>query len=241
MSKLSSEFLDYLAAYQHNYKQSEDHGGGRINLPSLSEISKALEVSIPILREQLEVAKALGFVEVRPRTGIRCLPYSFEPAVRESLAYAVTKDWDYFIAYSDLRNHIEEIYWDEAIRKLTPTDHDQLQSLVDQAWIKLKGQPIHIPYQEHRHLHLLIYQKLGNPFVQGLLEAFWDAYESIGLNLYSDIDYLQQIWSYHQQMVAAIKNGKVQEGFQALVKHRDLLFHRPTLNKGRINKPSPVE
>lgn len=239
MPKLTYEFLDYLVAFQK--KHMEGNGEERVNLPSLSEISKALEISVPLLREQLEVAKALGFVEVRPRTGIRSLPYSFEPAVRESLAFAVTTNWDHFIAYSDLRNHIEEIYWEEAIRKLTPKDHMQLQYLVDQAWDKLKGQPVHIPYQEHRQLHLLIYDRLGNPFVQGLLEAFWDAYESIGLNLYSDIDYLQQIWRYHQEMVAAIINSDVNAGFNALVQHRDLLFHRPTLTKTKNHIARPFE
>ena len=238
MPKLSSEFLDYLAAYYQVQKKPGNDGSTRINLPSLSEISKELELSVPLLREQLEVAKALGFVEVRPRTGIRCLPYSFEPAVRESLSFAIAADWDYFFSFSDLRNHIEEIYWEEAIRKLSAADHDQLQALVDQAWVNFKGQPIHIPYQEHRQLHVKIYQKLDNPFVQGLLEAFWDAYELIGLNLYADIDYLQEIWTYHQQMVAAIKNNAVQDGFQALVQHRDLLFRRPTLKKKKAIKNS---
>jgi DNA-binding FadR family transcriptional regulator len=37
-------------------------------------MSKELGVSVALLREQLEVAKAIGLVEVRPRTGIRRLP-----------------------------------------------------------------------------------------------------------------------------------------------------------------------
>jgi DNA-binding FadR family transcriptional regulator len=51
-----SEFLRYLA-------QHEEANGQQ--LPALSELSRELGVSIASLREQLEVARALGLVEVR--------------------------------------------------------------------------------------------------------------------------------------------------------------------------------
>jgi DNA-binding FadR family transcriptional regulator len=82
--QLSSEFLDYLAAT--NYEDVPDQ------LPTLNDLSKQLGISVARLREQLEVAKALGLVEARPRTGLRRLPYSFLPAVRQSLAYAIEID-----------------------------------------------------------------------------------------------------------------------------------------------------
>jgi DNA-binding FadR family transcriptional regulator len=195
-------------------------------LPSLNELSKALGVGVARLREQLEAAKAIGLVEVRPRTGIRRLAYSFLPAVRQSLSYAVSVDWSNFLAFADLRNHIEAAYWDEAVRLLTADDHAWLQELMRQAWEKLRGKPVQIPHAEHRRLHLRIYCRLGNPFVQGLLEAYWEMYEAVGLNLYSDYAYLVQVWTYHQQMVEAICQGAYEDGFQALVKHRDLLYQR---------------
>ncbi|HOM68076.1 MAG TPA: GntR family transcriptional regulator, partial [Brevefilum fermentans] len=46
-------------------------------LPALSELSKELNMSVATLREQLEVARTLGVVEVKPKTGIRKLPYDF--------------------------------------------------------------------------------------------------------------------------------------------------------------------
>ncbi len=233
MMKLSSDFLDYLALHIRGTADGKMNGSEPGRLPPLSEMSKQLGMSVALLREQLEVAKAIGLVEVRPRTGIRCLPYSFLPAVRQSLSFAISTDWSYFMAYSDLRNHIEAAYWDEAARRLTQDDQNQLQQLMAQAWEKLNGQPIQIPHQEHRRLHLIIFGKLGNPFVTGLLEAYWEAYEAVGLNLFADYDYLQQVWSYHQQMVEAIVKRDFDQGYQALVQHRDLLFNRPgPLSKG---------
>ena len=222
-SRHISNFLNYLADNANG--SGEDPND--CFLPSINEISKDLGVSVASLREQLEVARALGLVEVRPRTGIRRLPYSFTPAIRQSLSYALVSDHSYFEAYTDLRNHVEAAYWAEAVTALTPDDHAQLIELVDTAWKKLRGTPIQIPHREHRLLHLVIFSRLENVFVQGIMEAYWDAYESVGLNVFADYNYLQEVWTYHQTMVDAICSGDYEAGYSALVEHKELLFHRP--------------
>lgn len=212
-----SDFMRFLA------KENKD--GAR--LPSLSVLSQQLGVSVASLREQLEVARAFGLVEVRPKTGMRRLPYTFRPAVIRSLSYATATDpAHFFFAFSDLRNHIETAYWEQAVKSLTIEDHQLLKRFVIQAKEKLQGEPIQIPHFEHRELHLSIYRKLDNPFVLGILEAYWEAYEAVGLNLYTDISYLIHVWDYHQKMVDAILTGDTARGYAALVEHTDLLFER---------------
>jgi DNA-binding FadR family transcriptional regulator len=215
--EILSEFLRYLAEIG---KTNADR------LPSLADLSQELEISIASLREQLEVARALGLVEVRPRTGMKVLPYSFRPAVRQSLAYALAVDPVHFQHYSDLRNHIEAAYWYEAVGSLTSEDHQQLQLLIAKAWQKLRGNPIQIPHNEHRELHLLIYKRLDNPFVTGLLETYWELYEATGLDVYADYQYLEHVWQYHQAMVAAICSGDFEGGYRAMKEHMDLLAQR---------------
>lgn len=213
-----SEFLRYLAAHP------EADGG----LPSLPELSRELGISVAGLREQLEVARALGLVEVRPRTGTRRRPFSFAPAVNQTLGYALALDGSHFGKFAELRNHIEAAYWEEAVSRLTDEDKRQLQQLVARAREKLRGNPVQVPHEEHRRLHLLIYQRLDNPFVTGILEAYWDSYEAVGLNMYAgSIDYLNQVWGYHAQMVDCICSGDLAAGRQALEKHIALLAHRP--------------
>jgi DNA-binding FadR family transcriptional regulator len=209
-----SEFLRYLA-------HLGDANGQQ--LPALNELSRELGVSIASLREQLEVARALGLVEVRPRTGTKRLPYSFTPAVRQSLGYAITHDKNNFEAFADLRQHVETAYWYEAVILLTPQDHESLRNLVNRAWEKLRGNPIQIPHEEHRELHLGIFRRLNNPFVTGLLEAYWGAYEAVGFNFYTDINYLEEVWHYHQKMVDGICNRDFDSGYKALNEHTDLL------------------
>ena len=212
-----SEFLRYLAAHQ------QDETG----LPALTNLSRELGISVASLREQLEVARALGLVEVRPRTGIRRLPYSFLPAVRQSLGYAMSLDENSFEAFADLRKHVESAYWREAAQQLTADDRSDLQSLMERAWNKLNGVSIQIPHEEHKQLHLTIYGRLNNPFVSGILEAYWQAYEAIGLNIFTDYKYLQEVWQYHQQMVDAICAKDYEAGYRALLDHTDLIYRRP--------------
>lgn len=213
-----SEFLRYLASHE------ETQG----SLPSLNELSREIGISVAGLREQLEVARALGLVEVRPRTGTRRLDYSFAPAVKQSLAYALVVDQKHFEKYSELRNHIEAAYWDEAVKLLTDEDKRELQNIITRAFNKLSSNPIQVPHEEHRKMHLLIYSRLGNPFVSGLLEAYWDAYETVGLNMYAGgMDYLEEVWGYHKIMVQSINNGNYTAGRKALITHIDLLANRP--------------
>lgn len=219
--RLESEFFDFLIA------SATEGESGSDRLPSLNTLSQELGVSVARLREQLEVAKALGFVEVRPRTGIRRLPYSFTPAVWQSLAYAIKVEPGLFAAFANLRRQVELAFWDQAVRALTPEDHQELQSLMEQAYNKLNGTPIRIPHSEHRQFHLAIYKRLANPFVLGIIEAYWEAYEAAGFNLYADYNYLQEVWNYHQLMVNAICSGDFKTGYRALLEHTDLLYHRP--------------
>ncbi len=213
-----SEFFRYLAS----------HPEAESGLPSLTELSRELDISLASLREQLEVARALGLVEVRPRTGTRRRAYSFTPAIRQSLGYALALNNDHFQKYSDMRNHIEAAYWYEAVAKLTNEDQKELQALITRALEKIRGAPVQVPHEEHRKLHLLIYTRLDNPFVTGILEAYWEAYEAVGLNVFAGgYEYLQEVWEYHQRMVESICNNQFEAGYEALVKHTDLLFHRP--------------
>lgn len=216
-SDLLSEFVKYLAC-------SESNGDDR--LPPLADLSQKLGISIASLREQLEVARALGMVEVRPRTGIRRLPYTFRPAVLQSLAYSVCIQPENLQAFSDFRNHIESVYFFQAVSSLTAQDHAYLRDLIRRAREKLSGSPIQLPHFEHRELHLTIYRRLNNPFVLGTLEAYWEMYEEVGMDVYTDLAYQMRVWDYHNRMVEEIISGNYNAAYQSLTEHMDLIFQR---------------
>ncbi len=217
-SSYLSDFINYLI----NTTSQSNNG----RLPSLIELSQKTGISVAGLREQLEVAKVLGFVEARPKIGIRRLPYSFRPAVRQSVTYAVSIAPETFQGFSDMRNRLEAAYWYQAVELLTPEDIQQLRMFVQRAKNKLSKDPVQIPHIEHRNLHLKIFSRLNNQFVIGFLEAYWDVYEAIGMDVYTDYSYLQRVWEYHDRMVEAIANGDYSSGHQALIDHMALIKQR---------------
>lgn len=216
------DLIEYLSTASH----TRDNGGPQI--PSLKELGAEHHVSIAKLREQLSVARSLGIVDVQPRTGITLLPYSFSPAVKNSLSYALSVDRNYFKDFSDLRRHVEANYWYEAVEKLDSADLGRLKSLVETACRKLGSNPPQLPHQEHRDLHLIIYGKLDNVFVVGLLEAYWDAYEAVGLTQYTELSHLKSVWQYHAQIVDALIAGDMDQGYQLLLEHMDLIKDIPS-------------
>jgi DNA-binding FadR family transcriptional regulator len=221
LEKLDSALLQYVVA--RGFQPGD-------RLPALDDLSKELDISVGKLREQLEVARSLGLVDVRTRSGIRLEEYSFLPAVRFSVLYALALDPTQFDSFNLLRNRVEAAFWYDAVALLTPEDQAHLRDLIGKAWAKLNGHPIHIPHAEHRDLHLTIYGRLPNPFVRGLLEAYWEAYEAVGLSVFSDYQYLREVWTYHENIVNAICEGKYDEGFTLLVKHTALLSNRESLH-----------
>ncbi|MBX2999206.1 MAG: FadR family transcriptional regulator [Caldilineaceae bacterium] len=217
LSQIESDFLRYLIT----------HGcEAGTRLPALSQISEELKISVGKLREQLEVARALGLVDARPRRGLECNEYSFQPAVFQSLIFALNLDRSLFHAYSTLRCQLEIAFWEEAVSRLTIDDKAELLALVDAAWAKLKQERIQIPHAEHRAFHLTIFRRLENPFVSGLLEAYWDAYEAVDLNTYADYTYLTAVWQYHQQIAEAIAHEAYSEARQLHQDHMLLLNTR---------------
>jgi DNA-binding FadR family transcriptional regulator len=229
LSTIESDFLRYLLA---------DGREPGMRLPSLDEISAEIGVSVGKLREQLEVARMLGLVDASPRRGLRILPYDFLPAVRLSLMAALSRDRGAFYAYSILRIHLETAFWDEAVALLTTDDQARLTDLVAQASAKLNQDRIQIPHPEHRAFHLTIFSRLDNPFVHGLLAAYWDAYEAVELNTYADYSYLRDVWDYHRRITEAICAGEYAAGKQLLTEHMRLLDRLGVAHEGNTAAPA---
>lgn len=192
-------------------------------LPTLQELGDQLGVNVGKVREQFAVARSLGLIETKPRLGTRLAAYDFGPAVRLSLLYGLGLDQQVFEAFRKLRTNIEASFWADAAVLLTADDMAHLRQLMQTAWQKLRGPHIQIPHREHRDLHLTIFHRLDNPFVKGIQEAYWDAYESIELNRYADYQYWHQVWTYHQQIVDELCAGDIEASRQAFIEHTALL------------------
>ena len=210
-------------------------------LPTINDLQadERLGISISKVREQLEVARALGLVEVRSKTGMKLKPYTFTPAVRLSLFFALAQDQHNFELFSEMRNHVEVAFWNEACDRLLDEDKQVMRQCLERARGKLNGKPVRIPNEEHRTFHLTVFKRLENPFVMGILEAYWDAYDAIELNRYADYSYLQQVWTYHEQIFAAICRRDYEQAKSLFIDHTNLIRFQPRMQ--RLQAATEVE
>jgi DNA-binding FadR family transcriptional regulator len=192
-------------------------------LPPLTELSVILNISISKLREQLEVARALNLVAVKPGAGTQVNGFDFAAIMRIGLLYELARSDQYFEAYKSLRNATMAAFWQEAVSLLTADDIAGARELVIAARNKLNGQSIQIPHQEHRAFHLALFKRLNNPFVVGIEEAYWSAYEAVELNHYVDYQYLTTVWDYHERMLDYIEAKDFEQSQMEFVNHTQLL------------------
>jgi DNA-binding FadR family transcriptional regulator len=214
LHELDSDLLKYLV---DNHVEPGDR------VPTLNEISAELGLSVGKLREQLELARTLGFVSVRTRKGIQREPFNFKPAVLISLLFSLGTGETSFNQFSELRQAIEKSMWHEAVTHLTNQDKQDLHKIVDQAWQKLRSHPAHVPNGEHRQFHLKTFSRLENPFVKGLLEAYWDAYEASELTRFVNYQYWIDVWTYHERIAKALERNDFDGGLMLLTEHFCLL------------------
>lgn len=220
-SNYLSEFLRFLA---------KKVSSGEERLPSLSNLSKELKISVASLREQLEIARVFGFVEVRPKTGIKWLPYQFTPSILVSIAYAISISPDYFDQFRDLRNHLESAYFYEAATKLNSGEITYMLDIVQIAERKIQQFPPVLPHHEHREFHKILFSHINNVFLQGILEGYWGIYEEKGFSVINDLEYLNNVWKYHRSIVEALGKGNYTTSFTAFMEHKDLIKWSPKIN-----------
>jgi len=238
MNRTGLRTLDGLPSRLLRYLAENFQAGDR--LPAIQELARDLEISTGKLREQLEVARIMGLIEVRPKTGMRVLPYSPDRILQLSLLYSLAVDPSYFEDFGVLRNHVEAAFWYEAVALLNEEDKAHLVEIMQRAWNKLNAG--HFPHEEHRALHLTLFSRLENQFVFGLLTTYWVGYEAVGLDVYADYQYLKEVWNYHQEMVDAVLSGNHDRGYQALIEHTGLLQNRSEVSRTRLrNSPARIQ
>jgi DNA-binding FadR family transcriptional regulator len=218
---LPSTILQYIV---DNELAAQD--GEPVKLPPMEDLAKELAISRGKLREEMVAVQAYGVVDMRPGDGTYVCPFDFYTAIRTLVLYGMACNWRNFDHFYNLRTQLEVGFWEEAVNKLTEEDKRELKRILAHAERKLQGSRAEIPHKEHCDLHLLVFRRLENEFVQGLLRAYWDAYEAVGMHRYFDYSYYEKIWGGHRKMVEAIVAGEIEAGKQAMTDHFTLLENR---------------
>lgn len=221
------DILRYVTQEEHESQEDE------IKLPPMDDLARKLGISRGKLREEMIAAQAYGVVEMRPGDGTYVLPFDFYTGVRTLILYGIARDRTKFDRVYRLRVQLEIAFWEQAVRNLEQQDMERLRQILQRADQRLKGTPVEIPHEEHREFHLALFGKLDNEFVTGLLQAYWDAYEAVGLNRYFEYSYFEKMWSSHRAIVEAIAAGQSEQGREILVQHFTLLQDRLQKSRGK--------
>jgi GntR family transcriptional repressor for pyruvate dehydrogenase complex len=200
--------------------------GKELKLPPMDELAEELGVSRGKLREELIAIQAYGIAEMRPGDGTYVRPFDFYTATRTLALYAIECDRKHFDQLYEVRIQLEFAFWERAARNLTQEDTARLQRIIERAEKKLHGIPVEIPHDEHREFHTIIFSRLENKFALGILKAYWDAYEAVGLHRYFELSYYESMWDSHRKMVEAIVEGRYEDGKEILAHHFTLLGDR---------------
>jgi DNA-binding FadR family transcriptional regulator len=205
-----------------------------MKLPPMDELASKMGVSRGKAREELLAAQAYGVIEMRPGDGTYVRPFDFHRPVQALVLYAVARDRSNFDRLYQLRTELETAFWERAVTRLTEQDLADLRTILARAEQRLEGRPAEIPHAEHRDFHMMLFSRLDNGFVLGLLAAYWDAYEAVGLHRYFEYGYYEKMWSSHQAMVDAVAAGRLDEGREVLAGHFTLLQDRLQEERGDV-------
>jgi len=216
INKMKQSNLSLLSYLANSAKEGK-------SIPSIAQLSNDLGLSTSSLREQLEVARQLEFVEVKTRTGIQTSTFSAAPAICLAYRYGLEVEPDIIWDILSVRQHLELSYWQEAVVHLTKKDVGYLNEIIESAFRKINNQPVVIPIEEHKEFHLSIYRSLNNSFLNSLLEAYWQIYQETDVRVYSDKTYLESIWAYHRKVQQAIASKEYDLGYQALMTHFEIV------------------
>lgn len=193
------------------------------SIPSIAQLGRDLGLSNAAVREQLEVARQLEFVDIKTKTGIQVSTFSVKPAICLASRYGLEINPDLIWDLLSIRQHLELSYWKEAVASLSKENVESLGLLVERAFDKMDRRPIIVPIEEHREFHLSIYRPLGNSFLLSILESYWDLFTESEIRFYSEKTSMEIVWEYHKKIYQAIASKEYDVGYQALMTHFKLV------------------
>ena len=145
-------------------------------LPSERELSSALKVSRPLLREALRKMESLNLVEVLPGKGI-----FIKTPLKNNMSYLVLhidEEKDKVLEVLNIRRVLEKLALEEAIKNITDDEIKELERRVN--LLEEKQRRGDDSREENWAFHSLIYRLAGNKLLFDILDGlkefhlFWE-------------------------------------------------------------------
>lgn len=199
-------------------------------LPTELELMEVLDVSRNSLREALRALQAVGVVDIRHGYGMYVGRLSLGALVDELTFHGRLSEGS---GAADLANLVEirEVLelglLDLVLERITP---EGLQRL-DQAVVQMEDEATRglLFPDTDRLFHERLYEPLGNPLVNVLLKAFWDAYHSLQSELLPPNESPVEVAERHRRIYTSLVNANRRATRTAMASHFEGIRRRLAL------------
>lgn len=185
-------------------------------LPSEGQLAKDMGMSRLSLREGVKTLEAVGILEARQGEGIYVKAFTFD-SIFENLPYSFASDGQSLRDLLQVRTALEEGLVGMVASQVCSEQIEELDALARQMVNKAcDGQTFE---DEDRAFHLTLYRPLNNPFLNRLVELFWEVFRrlhgSVGVTHWN----LEQTAQDHVAIVEALRAGNAGQLTQAMHAH----------------------
>jgi len=211
--KLTESIMEAIVEYSssNNLKVGD-------RLPSERELSSALKVSRPLLREALRKMESLNLVEVLPGKGI-----FIKAPLKNNMSYLVLhidEEKDKVLEVLNIRRALEKLALEEAIKNITDDEIRELEKRVN--LLEEKQRRGEDSKEENWAFHSLIYRSAGNKLLFDILEGlkefhlFWE-------DPLECPSFAEKTYFFHRELFNAIKERDLQRAYALTDKLLDML------------------
>ena len=211
--KLTESIMEAIVEYSssNNLKVGD-------RLPSERELSSALKVSRPLLREALRKMESLNLVEVLPGKGI-----FIKAPLKNNMSYLVLhidEEKDKVLEVLKIRRVLEKLALEEAIKNITDDEIRELEKRVN--LLEEKQRRGEDSKEENWDFHSLIYRSAGNKLLFDILDGlkefhlFWE-------DPLECPSFAEKTYFFHRELFNAIKERDLQRAYALTDKLLDML------------------
>ncbi|MDA8035642.1 MAG: FCD domain-containing protein [Actinomycetota bacterium] len=189
-------------------------------LPTEFELMNELNVSRNPLREALKALQAVGVVEVRRGFGMYVGQLSLGGLVDELTFHgrlSLQTGRESLLQLVELREILERGLIEYLLENRSETDLTELESVL----ARMEEEAVHGTHSDEtdRAFHELLYGRLGNPLVNRVLGAFWDALHELQSDLPPIAEDPFAMVHRHRQIYEAVRRRSQKAAVAAMVEH----------------------
>ena len=202
MSKIPAHRQAQLAIKRYIDERQLQPGDG---LPPEAQLAKDIGISRLSLREGVKSLEAVGILEARQGEGLYVKAFTFD-SIFENLPYSFASDGKSLRHLLQVRTALEEGLVGMLANKTTPSQLQELERLTDSMFSKART--LQTFEDEDREFHRVLYSPLDNPFLNRLVDLFWEVFHRLGGSADITLWHLEQTATDHQAIVEALKRGQ---------------------------------